>query len=71
MTQQDLEKLRDKLPPKWADKVAERKEDCSPAYARMVLAGTRNNIDVLNLIIEVAKEYQDELKAMQTEIAKL
>lgn len=70
MTDRERNKLKSKLPSDWAEKVAD-KASCSSDYARKILNGSRQNIQVMKTIIAVASDHQNELKAIQQNIAEL
>lgn len=68
MTQQAFKKLKQKLPPRWPELIAEKAE-VSKSTVFKVLDGKRTNPKVLNIAIDMAsKESQknnDQLKRIE------
>lgn len=71
-----LKKLRESLPKDWVVKVYDSLYEkkgvgLSKSYIRMVLAGTRNNQDVLEEIIALAETTKKEEKELAKKIKSI
>lgn len=67
MTRRTLNKIKKKLPKKWAETLA-KKCNLSPSHVRNILNGHRSNIDVINEAIELASKFQEELKQLKQKV---
>ena len=70
MTSRDLKKLRSKLP-QGASAVISSKTGLSVSMVNMVLSGKRNNTAILEYAIELARNYQMQLKETKDKIDAL
>jgi hypothetical protein len=70
MTKKDLNKLKKSLPKGYRDLIAE-KCNCSIGLVDMVLAGTRKNIEVLTVAVNLAQSHKIELEALANQIKSL
>lgn len=68
MTSNDLKRLKAKLPPDWAEKIA-ASSGFSADMVRKVLRNDRKNPKVIDAAIQIATEYQEELR-IKAEIIK-
>lgn len=60
MTQKDIKKLVSKLPPDGRGIIAV-KSGFTRAYVNMVLSGTKSNMTIIDIAIDVAAQYQNDL----------
>jgi hypothetical protein len=70
MTPEDLKILKTKLPKNWA-KILSEKHGITPSAIRYILNGMRDNIEVIKSAIELAENFQSELKLMSKNIKKI
>ncbi len=70
MTQQDIQKLKEKLPPKAYRNIAER-TGYSYETVRSVFRGIRNNEKIIDAAIELAIEYNKTEKKRSQKISSL
>ena len=70
MTNKELKKLKDKLPAGYRERLATG-VSVSVGTVDKVFAGERQNIKLIKKAIELAKEHQEELSHLSTEIKKL
>ena len=71
MTTRELEKLRDKLPPKFADELHRRLSNQTISNIRAVLRGSHNNDEIIDAAIALAEEHQNNIKARSEKIRQL
>jgi len=70
MTKKELIKLKKSLPKGYRDVLAE-KFNCSMSTVDMVLVGTRKNIELIKVAIELAKDHKIEMENLSKEIKGL
>jgi hypothetical protein len=70
MTASDLKKLRQKLPPSAANKIASE-TGYTISHVNMVLSGTRNNKSIIDNAILLALQHQADLRKKQETINSL
>ena len=66
----DLKKLRGAMPVGWRSLIANEKS-VTLRYVDQVMKGTRFNIDILLLAVEMASKYQEDLNYIRQKVQDL
>jgi len=70
MTKKEFSKLKKSLPKGYRDLIAE-KLDCSLSLVDQVLAGTKENIKVLNAAVNLAEDHKTQIEELSNKIKSL
>jgi hypothetical protein len=71
LTNNDLERLKEKLPPKYLMELTRRLSNHSISAIRSVLRGDYFNNEIIDAAIELAEEHQNGIKARKEKISNL